>query len=49
MKTTDWREDPLFELNGDLDGLPPDLSTNFDRYLNATYGIETEEPGTPDL
>jgi hypothetical protein len=26
-------EDPLLELSGDIDGLPPDLSQGFDRYL----------------
>ena len=33
-------EDPLLELSGDLDGLPEDLSVNFDRYLNETYVAE---------
>jgi len=33
-------EDPLLELSGTLDGLPEDLSANFDRYLNETYVAE---------
>ena len=33
-------EDPVLELSGDLDGLPEDLSENFDRYLNETYVAE---------
>src|SRR5215510_5673728 len=33
-------EDPLLELSGDLDGLPPDLSESFDRYLSETYVAE---------
>ncbi len=32
-------EDPILDLIGDLDGLPEDLSANFDRYLNETYGL----------
>ena len=32
--------DPLLELSGDIDGLPPDLSREFDRYLNETYVAE---------
>jgi hypothetical protein len=37
-------EDPLLELSGDLDGLPEDLSENFDRYLNETYVAERSAP-----
>jgi metal-responsive CopG/Arc/MetJ family transcriptional regulator len=33
-------EDPVLELSGTLDGLPEDLSANFDRYLNETYIAE---------
>jgi hypothetical protein len=33
-------EDPLLELSGDLDGLPGELSVDFDRYLNETYVAE---------
>jgi hypothetical protein len=33
-------EDPLLELSGDIDGLPPDLSRKFDRYLDETYVAE---------
>ena len=32
--------DPLLELSGDIDGLPADLSHNFDRYLNETFVAE---------
>ena len=37
-------EDPLLELSGDLDGLPEDLSENFDRYLNETFVAEPPAP-----
>jgi hypothetical protein len=37
-------EDPLLELSGDIDGLPADLSENFDRYLNETYVAESPAP-----
>ena len=37
-------DDPLLELSGDIDGLPPDLSSSFDRYLNATYVAESPAP-----
>lgn len=37
-------EDPLLELSGDLDGLPPDLSERFQHYLNETYVAETPVP-----
>src|SRR5215813_5187064 len=29
--------DPLFDLSGDVDGLPADVSENFDRYLDQTF------------
>jgi hypothetical protein len=29
--------DPLLDLSGDIDGLPPDLSERFDQYLNETF------------
>jgi hypothetical protein len=32
--------DPLLELSGDIDGLPPDLSREFDRYLSETFVAE---------
>ncbi len=32
--------DPVLELSGDIDGLPADLSANFDRYLNETFVAE---------
>lgn len=36
--------DPLLELSGDIDGLPPDLSREFHRYLNETYIAEPHPP-----
>lgn len=36
--------DPLLELSGDVDGLPPDLSANLDRYLNETYVAQPRAP-----
>jgi hypothetical protein len=33
-------EDPVLELSGDVDGLPPDLSENFNRYLDETFVAE---------
>ncbi len=32
--------DPLLDLSGDIDGLPPDLSHEFHRYLNETFVAE---------
>lgn len=32
--------DPVLELSGDIDALPPDLSREFDRYLNETFVAE---------
>jgi hypothetical protein len=37
-------EDPVLELSGDIDGLPDDLSENFDRYLNETFVAEPPAP-----
>ena len=37
-------EDPLLELSGDIDGLPPDLSERFDRYLEETFVAESPAP-----
>jgi len=37
-------EDPLLELSGDIDGLPADLSTNFQRYLDETFVAESPAP-----
>jgi hypothetical protein len=37
-------DDPLLELSGDIDGLPQDLSQNFDRHLNATFVAEPLSP-----
>jgi hypothetical protein len=36
--------DPLLELSGDIDGLPADLSENFDRYLDETFVAEPPAP-----
>ncbi len=36
-------DDPLLELSGDIDGLPADLSENFDRYLGQTYVAEPSQ------
>lgn len=32
--------DPVLELSGDIDGLPPHLSREFDRNLDETYVAE---------
>jgi Ribbon-helix-helix protein, copG family len=32
--------DPLLDLSGDIDALPPDLSREFDRYLTETFVAE---------
>jgi hypothetical protein len=32
--------DPVLDLSGDIDALPPDLSREFDRYLNETFVAE---------
>jgi hypothetical protein len=37
-------DDPLLELSGDIDGLPPDLSANFRRYLDETFVAESPAP-----
>ena len=37
-------EDPLLDLSGDIDGLPADLSQNFDRYLDETFVAEPPAP-----
>jgi hypothetical protein len=37
-------DDPLLELSGDIDGLPPDLSAHFDRYLDETFVAEPRAP-----
>jgi hypothetical protein len=36
--------DPLLELSGDIDGLPADLSANFDRYLKETFVAKPRAP-----
>jgi hypothetical protein len=33
-------DDPLLDLSGDIDGLPPELSNDFDRHLNETFVAE---------
>ncbi|MET0852394.1 MAG: ribbon-helix-helix protein, CopG family [Candidatus Rokuibacteriota bacterium] len=37
-------EDPLLDLSGDIDGLPPDLSESFERYLEETFVAESPAP-----
>ena len=37
-------EDALLDLSGDIDGLPADLSRNFDRCLAQTYVAEPPAP-----
>ena len=37
-------EDPLLGLSGDIDGLPADLSANFQRYLDETFVAESPAP-----
>jgi hypothetical protein len=37
-------EDPLLDLSGDIEGLPPDLSESFDRYLDETFVAEPPAP-----
>jgi hypothetical protein len=37
-------DDPILDLSGDIDGLPPDLSEHFDRYLNETFVAESPAP-----
>ena len=32
--------DPVLALSGDIDGLPPDLSREFDRHFNETFVAE---------
>jgi hypothetical protein len=36
--------DPVLDLSGDIDSLPPDLSRDFDRYLNETFIAEPSAP-----
>lgn len=37
-------DDPILDLAGIFDGLPADLSANFDRYLNETFVAATPAP-----
>ena len=37
-------DDPVLDLGGDIDGLPPDLSSRFDRYLDETFVAESPAP-----
>ena len=37
-------EDPLLGLSGDIDGLPADLSANFQRYLDETFVAQPRIP-----
>ena len=34
-------DDPILELSGVVHGLPPDMSAQLDRYVNATYVAES--------
>jgi hypothetical protein len=36
--------DPLLQLAGMVDGLPPDLAENFDRYLDETFVVRERVP-----
>jgi hypothetical protein len=36
--------DPLLQLSGDIDGLPADLSANFQRYLDETFVADSPAP-----
>jgi hypothetical protein len=42
--TRDGDEDPLFLASGMIDGLPPDCSARFDRYLQETFVAEKPAP-----
>jgi hypothetical protein len=33
-------QDPVLDLSGDIDGLPPELSADFDRHLNESFVAE---------
>ena len=37
-------EDPILDLIGIFDGLPADLSANFDHYVNETFVAESPAP-----
>lgn len=37
-------DDSILDLIGIFDGLPPDLSANFDRYVNETFVAERAAP-----
>jgi hypothetical protein len=39
--------DPLLDASGMIDELPPDLSRQFDRYLEETFVAKTTVPGRP--
>jgi hypothetical protein len=42
--TRERAESPLLEMSGMIDGLPPDLAENFDRYLNETFVARERSP-----
>ena len=42
--TRQREEHPLLALSGIVDGLPEDLSENFDRYLDETYVVAESSP-----
>jgi hypothetical protein len=37
-------DDPLLGLSGDIDGLPADLSANFEQYLDETFVAQSPGP-----
>jgi hypothetical protein len=42
--TREHDDDPLLRASGMIDGLPADLSTRFDRYLEDTFVAEPPAP-----
>jgi hypothetical protein len=36
--------DPVLDLSGDIDGLPADVSEQFDRHLDSTFVAESPAP-----
>jgi hypothetical protein len=44
--TRQERSDPLLDASGMIQGLPGDLSTNFDRYLEETFVVSSSPPRT---
>jgi len=42
--TRETSKEPLLALSGMIDGLPPDLAENFDRYLDETFLVRERFP-----